>query len=106
MDIKLVYITTGNKEEAKTIGKALVKSKLAACVNIIDHMNAIYFWEGKLQEDEETVLIAKTTSALVPKLVARVKEIHSDKCPCVVALPVSEGNPDFLEWIRNEVQQR
>ncbi len=105
MDIKLVYITTENKEEAKSIGKELVKSKLAACVNIIDHMNAIYFWEGKLQEDEETVLIAKTTSALVPKLVARVKGIHSDKCPCVVTLPVLGGNPDFLEWIRNEVQQ-
>ena len=105
MDIKLVYITTGNKEEAKTIGKELVKSKLAACVNIIDHMNAIYFWDGKLQEDEETILIAKTTSMLVSRLVEKVKEMHSDECPCVVALPVSEGNPDFLEWIRNEVQQ-
>ncbi len=103
MDINLVYITTGNKEEAKVIGKELVKSRLAACVNIIDHMNSIYLWEGKLQEDEETVLIAKTTSAMVPKLVARVKELHSYECPCVVALPVSGGNPDFLEWIGNEV---
>lgn len=103
MDINLVYITTGNKEEAKVIGKELVKSRLAACVNIIDHMNSIYLWEGKLQEDEETVLIAKTTSAMVSKLVARVKELHSYECPCVVALPVSGGNPDFLEWIGNEV---
>ena len=103
MDINLVYITTGNKEEAKVIGKELVKARLAACVNIIDHMNSIYLWEGKLQEDEETVLIAKTTSAMVSKLVARVKELHSYECPCVVALPVSGGNPDFLEWIGNEV---
>jgi periplasmic divalent cation tolerance protein len=103
MDINLVYITTGNKEEAKVIGKELVKSRLAACVNIIDHMNSIYLWEGKLQEDEETVLIAKTTSAMVSKLVARVKELHSYECPCVVTLPVSGGNPDFLEWIENEV---
>lgn len=104
MDIQLIYITAKDLEEAKGIGKQLVKSKLAACVNIIDQMHAIYVWEGALQEDQETVIIAKTTSSLVPALVDRVKEIHSYECPCVVSMPITGGNPDFLKWVGNEVR--
>lgn len=104
MDIQLIYITAKDLEEAKAIGKQLVKSKLAACVNIIDQMHAIYVWEGALQEDQETVIIAKTTSSLVPALVDRVKEIHSYECPCVVSMPITGGNPDFLKWVGNEVR--
>ena len=103
MNIHLVYMTAGSREEAESIGMALVTSKLAACVNIIDHMNAIYFWEGKLANDRETVLIAKTTAALVPDLTEKVKALHSYDCPCVVSLPVQSGNPAFLEWVAAEV---
>ncbi len=104
MDIHLVYMTAKDKHEARNIGKQLVESKLAACVNIVDPMTAIYVWEGELQEDQETVVIAKTTSLLVPELVEKVKEIHSYECPCVVSMSITGGNPDFLGWIRDEVQ--
>lgn len=104
MDIQLVYITAKDREEARVIGKNLVESKLAACVNIIDQMHAIYVWEDVLQEDQETIVIAKTVSSLVPALVNKVKAIHSDECPCVVSIPVSGGNPEFLEWVGQAVQ--
>ncbi|MBC8393963.1 MAG: divalent-cation tolerance protein CutA [Deltaproteobacteria bacterium] len=61
MNTNLVYMTAGSKEEARKIGKALVTSRLAACVNIIDNMNSFYMWEGELQDDNEVVMLAKTT---------------------------------------------
>lgn len=104
MEVQWVYMTTGSKEEARSIGKALVESKLAACVNIVDGMNSIYMWDGKLQDDTEVILIAKTTSERVSQLVEQVKKLHSYSCPCIVGLPVSGGNPDFLQWIRKGVE--
>ena len=103
MSVNFVYMTAGSKEEAKKIAAALVTSKLAACVNILDNMNSIYFWEGEVQDDEEIVMIAKTTQAHVPELIEKVKSMHSYDCPCIVALPVVGGHQPFLDWIADEV---
>jgi len=104
MEICFIYITTNSKDEARTIGKELVQAKLAACVNIFDNMNSIYMWKDELQDDNEVVMIAKTTQERVPELIEKVKAMHSYECPCIVSLPVTDGNPDFLKWIENEVK--
>ncbi len=104
MTISLIYITAGNKTEAIRIGLALVEEHLAACVNIIDGMHAIYRWEGKLTQDTETVLIAKTVQEKIAALTERVTALHSYDCPCIVALPVTGGNNAFLKWVAGEVQ--
>lgn len=104
MDINLIYITTGSKDEAVMIGKALINAGLAACVNIVENMHSMYMWDGKLQDDKETILIAKTTKARVSDLIEKVNALHSYDCPCIVSLPVSDGNPAFLKWIAEEVQ--
>ncbi len=104
MQVNFVYMTAGSKDEAKSIGKALVQERLAACVNIIDPMNSIYMWEGELQEDTEVVLIAKTTEGRVEELIEKVKSLHSYDCPCAVVIPVLTGNQAFLDWIRVNVQ--
>ena len=101
--IHLIYITTGDKIEARQIGKVLVESRLAACVNIIDHMSSLYRWEGKIQEDQEVILIAKTTEKNLPALKKKVKAMHSYDCPCMVCLPVTDGHEPFLAWIRGQV---
>jgi periplasmic divalent cation tolerance protein len=88
MPVNFIYMTAGSKTEAQKIGKALVESRLAACVNILDNMQSIYRWEEKIQEDAEVVLIAKTTDPLVPQLIDKVKSLHSYDCPCIVSLPV------------------
>lgn len=103
-DARLIYITTNGPEEARAIGRALVEARLAACANILDPMTSIFQWEGKVQEGQETVLIAKTTAALVDALTAKVRELHSYDCPCVVALPIEGGNPAFIEWIAAETR--
>jgi periplasmic divalent cation tolerance protein len=104
MDINLVYMTAPTKEEARRIGKELIESRLAACVNIIDNMNSIYMWEGKIQDDSEVVFIAKTREGLVGELAEKVKSMHSYSCPCIVCLPVSDGYLPFLNWVATEVK--
>ena len=99
MSIRLIYITAASVEEAANIGRMLVEERLAACANLLGRIGSIYWWEGKLQEEEEAALIVKTTEALVDRLVERVKQAHSYDCPCVVALPIEGGNPEFLDWI-------
>ena len=99
-----LYMTAGNKAEAARIGKALVESRLAACVNIIENMSSIYLWEGDIQDDSETVMIAKTVESHVPAVVEKVTSLHSYDCPCVVSLPVTGGHQDFLEWIAESVR--
>ena len=103
MKINFVYMTAGSKDEARKIGKELVTSKLAACVNILDNMNSFYRWEGEVQDDTEVVMIAKTTEAHVPQLIEKVKSLHSYDCPCIVSIPVAGGNPAFLDWIAGQV---
>jgi periplasmic divalent cation tolerance protein len=103
MESRFIYITAKDKEEARRIGEALVGERLAACVNILDPVESLYWWEDKIQHDHETVLIAKTSDRLVDDVVRCVKKVHSYECPCIVALPIREGNPGFLEWIAREV---
>lgn len=103
MNSYFFYITTKDKEEARDIGRHLVESKLAACVNIFEQMNSMYIWQGEFQDDQEAVMIAKTTEAKAPDLIAAVRSRHSYDCPCIVALPIEDGNPDFLKWIGNQV---
>lgn len=105
MAVNFIYMTAGSKAEAQKIGKALVESRLAACVNILDNMQSIYRWEEEIQKDSEVVLIAKTTEPLVSLLIDKVKSLHSYDCPCIVSLPVLDGYPPFLDWIHNEVKR-
>ncbi|MCU0608396.1 MAG: divalent-cation tolerance protein CutA [Chitinispirillaceae bacterium] len=102
MKLLLVYITAQDKKQARMIGKTLVAEKLAACANIIENMNSFYFWEGKLCDDKEAVLICKTRATLLPALIRRVKKLHPYKVPCIVALPIVGGNRDFLTWVGKE----
>ena len=102
MDIRFLYVTVGNREEAEQIARLLVQERLAACVNLLPNMQSYYWWEGSVQHGEEIVLIAKTTVEKTNQTIDRIKSLHSYSCPCVVALPVMDGNQDFLEWIRTE----
>lgn len=97
-----VYVTTADEAEARAIGRAAVEARLAACANIIPGMKSFYWWQGALEEGAECVVIFKTRSDLVDALTAKIKALHSYDCPCVVALPIQGGNPDYLAWIDSE----
>jgi len=102
---RLVYVTAKNQAEATSLAEAMVKERLAACANLIPGMEAIYFWDGKICRDHEIVVIAKTTEALVPALIDRIKQLHSYKTPCIISLPITQGNPAFLSWIADETKK-
>ena len=103
-EFRLVYMTAGSMDEARRLGEVLVAERLAACVNLIDGMTSIYRWQGEVQRETETVLIAKTTEGQVAALTERVRALHSYDCPCVVSLPIESGNPAFLRWISDQVK--
>ena len=105
METHFIYMTAGSIDEATKIGQELVTSKLAACVNILDHMHSIYLWEGEIQDDTEVVIIAKTTEDRVPELIEKVRSMHSYECPCVVAVPIEAGHDLFLKWIGDETRE-
>lgn len=108
-NLRLVYITTKDKAEAKKIGRSLVEERLAACVNIIDGMESIYRWEGDIVEDEECILIVKTPYHNVREVTEKVLEMHSYDCPCVISLQLAEqeGNQDYQHWlIKNSKRQK
>jgi periplasmic divalent cation tolerance protein len=99
-----VYVTTGSRAEGMMIGRAMVQARLAACANIIDGMRSVYWWEGEIEEEAEVVLILKTRESLLPRLIDKVRALHSYDCPCVIALPIVDGNPDYLQWLADETE--
>ncbi len=102
MDVMFVYVTAGDAAEADRIGRAVVEARLAACANIIAGMHSIYWWQGRVAEAEEAVLILKTTDDRLEALTERVRELHSYDCPCIEALPVVAGHQAFLDWVAQE----
>lgn len=99
----LVYVTCANQEEAEKIGRELVAARLAACVNILPGVKSFFHWENRLDEASETLLLAKTVAAKLPEIISTVKEKHSYSLPAILALPVVDGDREFLEWIKSEV---
>ena len=102
MPVMFVYVTAADADEAKKIGRQLVEEQLAACANILPGATSIFRWQGKVEEAGEAVMILKTTEQKLERLIERAKSLHSYDCPCIEALPVVEGNRDFLEWVVRE----
>ena len=99
----IVYITAGDMEEARKIGKKLVEERLVACVNLFP-ITSIFRWQGNIDEGSEIAIIAKTTSGKVKDIEKRVKELHSYDVPCVVSVKMDEGSKDYLDWIGESVE--
>lgn len=102
-DKKIVLTTAGSPEEARKIAETLVERKLAACVNIISGGTSIYRWKEKVQSDQESLLIIKTTSAAFAQVRETIRELHSYELPECIALTIEDGLPEYLDWIGESV---
>ena len=100
----VLLITTATAEEAQRISRVLLEQKKVACVNIVPKVNSFFWWQGKLDSAEESLLIVKTKASQLSEIVPLVKEIHSYDIPELIALPIIGGNQDYLEWIQKEVR--
>ena len=102
MKIYFVYVTFSNVNEAKKIGKLLIKNKLAACVNIFPNILSIYSWKDKLYSDEECSSIFKTTKTKVSQAIKTISKHHSYDCPAISAFPIEKIHTGFQKWIINQ----
>ena len=102
MSAVMLYITTRDREEAERIASTLVEERLIACGNILDGMQSVYWWNGKIEKANEAILLAKTDRRNVELVTARIIELHTYETPCVVALPIESGNSDYLTWVERE----
>ncbi len=98
----IVYMTAADQAEAEKIGGALVQKRLAACVNILGPIQSLFWWDGGVQKENEVGFIAKTCQPALQGLMAEVRRVHSYDTPCIVALPIADGDPAFLAWVREE----
>ena len=101
MENIVVFITAPDEEMAARIAKALVGETLAACVNIVRGVRSIYSWQGNIEDEAEVLLIAKTKKGLFEKLSRRVKELHSYQTPEIIALPITAGLPEYIDWLND-----
>ncbi len=99
----IVYITAGDIEEARNIGKKLVEERLAACANIFP-ITSVYRWKENIEEANEFGIIVKTKTDKVNAIEERIKEIHSYEVPCVISLKMDEGSAGYLKWIAESVE--
>lgn len=98
----IVLTTAADETEAKTIAKALISAKLAACVNITP-IRSFYTWNGEMHEDEEWQLVIKTDLNRFAQLEAKIRSIHSYEVPEIVALPIVQGTQPYLQWMAEQL---
>ena len=106
MKIYFVYVTFKNINEAKKIGRFLVKNKLAACVNIFPNIFSIYSWKDKLHFDKECSSIFKTSKTKVSQVIKTILKYHSYDCPSISAFPIEKTHTEFQKWIINQTNNK
>jgi len=96
----VVLVTCGSEEEALKIANVLIEEHLAACVNLVSPIRSIYRWEGKTWDEKECLLIIKTQKRKFEELEKKVKSLHSYSVPEIICLPIIDGSPSYLQWIK------
>jgi len=101
----IIYVTTKDVDEASKICQHLLERKLVACGNIIHPLKSMFWWDNKIDQADEALLILKTRNYLFGEIVQQVKAIHSYSVPEIVALPIVHGSEDYLQWVSESVRQ-
>lgn len=99
-DKRIVLSTAGSEDEARKIAQHLVEHQLAACVNIIPHVESIYRWQGKMESSREWLLLIKTTQAQFSAVRDAIRLLHSYDLPECISIAIDDGSAAYLEWIQ------
>jgi periplasmic divalent cation tolerance protein len=100
--VAIVYSTIDDIKDARRIAHTLVEEQIVACVNIIPSIESIYKWKGKIEMDDECVLLAKTVDKNVKKTISRIKSLHSYELPDIIVIPIIGGLKEYLDYITDE----
>ena len=101
----LVVYCTIPKEEAEIMANQLVKNRLASCVNIIDEVNSVFFWDGGVKEEKESLLIIKTKQSVFKQLEMFITRHHPYDVPEIIAMPIVNANLEYLNWLDDTVKE-
>ena len=104
-DKVVVLVTAGSAEECGKIARAVVEKRLAACVNILGPIRSVYRWKGKVEDEQEHLMVMKTEQARFGALREEVERLHSYDTPEVICLPISEGSEKYLAWLAESVRE-
>lgn len=102
-DIIVILVATPGLDEAKKIAHAVLTARDAACATIVPTVHSMYWWEGKIVQEDEAMVIMKTTANRYEAIEKTIKEVHSYKVPEIIALSVKDGLPQYIEWVMREV---
>ncbi len=102
-DCLLVLCTCPTREAATAIATALLEERLAACVNQVTGVKSLYRWQGRVEDDDELMLLIKTTSARFPALEEMIRNLHPYEVPEIIGIPLTIGSEAYFDWIRNSV---
>jgi periplasmic divalent cation tolerance protein len=97
-----VIITSDDPEWLAWLTRTLVEERLCACGHNLAQIRSIYRWQGAVHDEAEARVALHTRVDLISRIVERTREMHSYEVPCVIAVPVLDGNPDYIEWVRSE----
>ncbi len=103
-DAIVVMITARDQAEAQKISRHLLTERLAACVNMIPGVTSLFWWEGRIDESREVLLLVKSRRPLMSRIVAAARSQHSYEVPEILALPIEAGHDDYLNWIKANVK--
>ncbi|MDH5433905.1 MAG: divalent-cation tolerance protein CutA [Gammaproteobacteria bacterium] len=100
----LCITTVNDSHEAEKIASQLLQQKLVACVNIIDKVKSLYWWQGKVETDQEYLLLMKTSRSCINRLQSSLLNIHPYQTPEFIVLDITNGSPDYLNWLSDSVK--
>ena len=99
-----VFTTTAAKEEAERMARALVERRLVACAQVLGPITSTYRWQGRVEVAQEWLLLLKTKRALYGELERAIRELHPYEVPEIVAVPVTAGSQQYLEWLEGALK--
>lgn len=103
-DLRVVFTNLPDHETAVTIARALIDGRFAACVTVLAGATSVYRWEGAVESADETPLLIKTTRARYAALEAELCRLHPYELPEIVAVPLTQGLPAYVQWVADETQ--
>lgn len=101
INLVVMYITAPSKEVGRKLSEILVKEKLIACCNMVENVESIYEWKGKVEQDTEVLMIVKSRQDYIDKIVEVVTKNHPYEVPEVIAMPIIGGNKQYMEWVES-----
>jgi periplasmic divalent cation tolerance protein len=100
----LVITTVPDADVGQIVAEKIIEERLAACVHLQSAGQSIYWWEGKVMQDQEHTLLIKTKNAAYSRLEEKIREIHPYDVPEIIAIPIQKGSEEYLGWIDSETQ--